>query len=53
MPTALITGSSTGIGLETALHFAGQGYRVFTGVRNPAAVEKHPNIVAVKLDADR
>ena len=53
MPTALITGTSTGIGLETALHFARQGYRVFAGARNPDAVEKHPNIVAVKLDVDR
>jgi NAD(P)-dependent dehydrogenase (short-subunit alcohol dehydrogenase family) len=52
MPTALITGTSTGIGLETALHFARQGYRVFAGARNPAAVEKHPNITAVKLDVD-
>ncbi|SPF32757.1 Short-chain dehydrogenase/reductase SDR (fragment) [Candidatus Sulfopaludibacter sp. SbA4] len=53
MPTALITGTSTGIGLETALHFARQGYRVFAGARNPAAVEKHPNIAAVKLDVDQ
>jgi NAD(P)-dependent dehydrogenase (short-subunit alcohol dehydrogenase family) len=53
MPTALITGTSTGIGLETAVHFARQDYRVFAGARNPAAVEKHPNIVAVKLDVDR
>jgi NAD(P)-dependent dehydrogenase (short-subunit alcohol dehydrogenase family) len=53
MPTALITGTSTGIGLETALYFAGQGYRVFAGARNPAAVAKHPNIVAVKLDVDQ
>ncbi len=53
MPTALITGTSTGIGRETALHFARQGYRVFAGARNPAAVEAHPNITAVKLDVDR
>ncbi len=53
MPTAFITGTSTGIGLETALHFARQGYRVFAGARNPAAVEKHPNILAVKLDVDQ
>jgi NAD(P)-dependent dehydrogenase (short-subunit alcohol dehydrogenase family) len=53
MPTALITGTSTGIGRETARHFASHGYRVFAGARNPAAVEKHPNIAAVKLDVDR
>jgi NAD(P)-dependent dehydrogenase (short-subunit alcohol dehydrogenase family) len=53
MPTALITGTSTGIGRETALYFARQGYQVFAGARNPAAVEGHPNIVAVKLDVDQ
>ena len=52
MPTALITGTSTGIGRETALYFAAQGYKVFAGARNPATVEAHPNIVALKLDVD-
>jgi NAD(P)-dependent dehydrogenase (short-subunit alcohol dehydrogenase family) len=52
MQTALVTGTSTGIGRETALHFARQGYRVFAGVRNPATVERHPNIVPKQLDVD-
>ena len=37
MPVALITGTSTGIGLATALHFGRQGHDVWAGVRNPAA----------------
>ena len=53
MPTALITGTSTGIGLETALYFARQRYRVFAGARKPEMVEHHPNIVPVKLDIDQ
>lgn len=30
----LVTGSSTGLGLETSLHLAGRGFRVFAGVRD-------------------
>ena len=52
MPTALVTGTSTGIGLETALYFARHGYRVFAGARKPEAVERHANVVPVKLDVD-
>jgi NAD(P)-dependent dehydrogenase (short-subunit alcohol dehydrogenase family) len=53
MPTALITGTSTGIGRETALHFAREGYRVFAGARDPATVETHPNIIPIRLDVDQ
>jgi len=53
MPTALVTGTSTGIGLETALYFARQGYRVFAGARKPEVMERQQNLVLVKLDVDQ
>ena len=37
MPTVLITGTSRGIGLETALAFARAGHTVLATMRNPAA----------------
>src|SRR5260370_18672788 len=52
MQTALVTGTSTGIGRETALYFARQGYRVFAGARNPDNVERHSAIVPKQLDVD-
>lgn len=36
MPTILITGSSSGYGLETARHFLAQGWRVIATMRRPA-----------------
>ena len=37
MAVVLVTGSSSGIGLATAVHFAGAGHDVYAGVRNPGA----------------
>ena len=34
MKTAVITGTSTGIGFATSVHLARNGYRVFAGMRN-------------------
>ena len=39
MRNAVITGTSTGIGLATSLHLARNGYRVFAGMRNLAKAE--------------
>ena len=40
MPTALITGASTGIGQATALRLAKAGWTVLAGVRHPDAGER-------------
>jgi NAD(P)-dependent dehydrogenase (short-subunit alcohol dehydrogenase family) len=50
MSVVLVTGSSSGIGLATALHFARLGHDVHAGVRNPAtATELHRAIDAENL----
>lgn len=50
MAVVLITGSSTGIGLATALHFARRDHTVFASLRNPdTATELKQAIVAEKL----
>jgi NAD(P)-dependent dehydrogenase (short-subunit alcohol dehydrogenase family) len=50
MSVVLVTGSSSGIGLATALHFAREGWDVHAGVRNPAtAAELQQAIVAENL----
>jgi NAD(P)-dependent dehydrogenase (short-subunit alcohol dehydrogenase family) len=44
MPSVLITGTSKGIGFETALAFARGGYKVFAGMRDPA---KSPELAQI------
>jgi NAD(P)-dependent dehydrogenase (short-subunit alcohol dehydrogenase family) len=39
MKTVLITGTSKGIGLETALAFGRAGYKVFATMRNPEGAQ--------------
>lgn len=58
MKTAVVTGTSTGIGYATSLHLARHGYRVFAGMRNlakagpleAAAAEAGLPITVVELD---
>ena len=40
MPVTLITGTSSGLGLASALRFAREGHRVYAGLRNPARGER-------------
>ncbi len=58
MKIAVVTGTSTGIGLSTSLHLAANGYRVFAGMRNPgkaaplreAAAERGLPVEVVEMD---
>lgn len=58
MDTVLVTGSSTGLGLETSLHLADRGFKVFAGVRDlghrpavlEAARERGVELEVVQLD---
>ena len=38
--TVIVTGTSTGLGLESALHLADHGFRVFATVRDPGSREE-------------
>lgn len=52
MSVILVTGSSTGIGQETALHLARKGHEVYASVRNPdGADELKEKIAAENLPA--
>jgi NAD(P)-dependent dehydrogenase (short-subunit alcohol dehydrogenase family) len=53
MKIAVVTGTSTGIGLTTSLHLAKNGYRVFAGMRNTAkAGELREAAAAASLPVD-
>ena len=60
MSVVLVTGSSTGIGLATAVHFARLGHDVWAGVRNPDGATALQQAIdtdalpmrTVKLDVD-
>ena len=60
MSVIVVTGSSSGIGLATAAHFARLGHDVYAGVRNPAAATELAKLIAtdklsirpVALDVD-
>ena len=46
MKTVLITGTSKGIGLETALAFGRSGYKVLATMRNPNNADDFRRIIA-------
>ncbi len=49
MKIAVVTGTSTGIGFETSLHLARNGYTVFAGMRNTSKAQ--PLIDAAKAES--
>jgi NAD(P)-dependent dehydrogenase (short-subunit alcohol dehydrogenase family) len=53
MSVILVTGSSTGIGQETALHMARKGHQVYAAVRSPeTAIELREKIAAENLPVE-
>jgi len=46
MSVIVVTGSSSGIGLATAVHFARLGHEVYAGLRTPAAASELTNVIA-------
>ena len=46
MAVVLVTGTSSGIGMATALHFGRQGHQVWAGVRTPAAATELVQAIA-------
>ena len=58
MSVILVTGSSTGIGQETALHMARKGHEVYAAVRSPATADElkekiaaeNLSVTVIKLD---
>ena len=49
MAVVLVTGTSSGIGLATAVHFARQGHEVWAGVRSPTTATE----LSATIDRDR
>jgi NAD(P)-dependent dehydrogenase (short-subunit alcohol dehydrogenase family) len=60
MSVVLVTGTSSGIGLATALHFGRKGHDVYAAVRNPATAteltraldEERLPVIPVTIDVD-
>ena len=60
METAVVTGTSTGIGFATAVHLARNGYRVYAGLRSlakagpleAATAEENLSLEVIRLDVN-